>query len=226
MKHSGGSEPLPFDLLAPAYDSWFEGEGKMIFAIETAALREILPSLPKPWLEIGVGTGRFARALGIDMGIDPSREMLRIARERGVRVFIGKGEQQIFDDRSFGAVFLILTLCFVESAPDVLKETYRILDAKGKIVLGSVPLESPWGRYYQEKKRQGHPFYSYATFYGYSDMEKMLRSAGFSIETTVSTLFQQPDRVEHMESPRKGFHHDAGFIIIVANKNTQENREK
>ena len=92
---------MPFDLLAPAYDSWFEGEGKLIFAIETAALRQILPSLPKPWLEIGIGTGRFARALGIDTGIDPSREMLRIAREHGVRVFAGKGEQQIFDAGSF-----------------------------------------------------------------------------------------------------------------------------
>jgi len=59
-----------FDNLALAYDAWFEGEGKLIFAIETRALQEVLPSLPKPWLEVGVGSGRFAQALGIETGVD------------------------------------------------------------------------------------------------------------------------------------------------------------
>jgi len=57
---------LDFDSLASAYDAWFDGEGKLIFAIEVKAFQEILPLLPKPWLEVGVGSGRFAQALGIE----------------------------------------------------------------------------------------------------------------------------------------------------------------
>jgi len=41
--------------LASAYDVWFEREGKSIFASELEALRQILPLLAKPWIEIGVG---------------------------------------------------------------------------------------------------------------------------------------------------------------------------
>jgi hypothetical protein len=63
---------LDFDSLASAYDAWFEDEGKLIFAIEIRGFQKALPLLPKPWLEIGVGSGRFAQSLGIEIGLDPS----------------------------------------------------------------------------------------------------------------------------------------------------------
>lgn len=215
------NEVSPFDSMASVYDSWFEQRGQIIFALEVQAFQEILPSLPRPWLEIGVGSGRFAQALGIETGIDPSIEMLQIARGRGITVFAGRGEQQIFDSASYGTAFLIVTLCFVNSTLDVLKETYRVLVNGGKAVLGLVLKESPWGSFYQQKKRQGHPFYKYASFYSYNDVAKILKKVGFSIETIISTLFQEPSKVTHLEPPRKGFHPDAGFTIIVARKNTQ-----
>ncbi len=211
----------PFDSLASVYDSWFEEKGRLIFAIEVQAFQKVLPSLPKPWLEIGVGSGRFAQALGIETGVDPSVELLQMARGRGISVFAGKGEQRIFNAASYGTVFLIVTLCFVGSALDVLKETYHVLVHSGKVVLGLVLKESPWWRFYQQKKRQGHPFYKYATFYSYNDVVKMLKQADFSIETIISTLFQEPGKVTHLESPRKGFYPDAGFTVIVARKNVE-----
>jgi len=48
-----------FDELAPDYDAWFEEAGKLIFAIEMQAFQGLLSSLPEPWLEVGVGSGRF-----------------------------------------------------------------------------------------------------------------------------------------------------------------------
>ncbi len=211
----------PFDSLASVYDSWFEEKGKLIFAIEVEAFQEVLPSLPKPWLETGVGSGRFAQALGIETGVDPSVELLQIARRRGISVFAGRGEQRIFDAASYGTVFLIVTLCFVDSALDVLKETYRILIRGGRAVLCLVLKGSPWESFYQQKKRQGHPFYKYATFYSYDNVVEMLKQAGFSIETITSTLFQEPGKVTHLESPRKGFYPDAGFTVIVARKDIE-----
>ena len=77
----------PFDELASEYDAWFEEEGKLIFAIEVRAFQEILPYLPKPWLEIGVGSGRFAQALGIETGIDPSFRLSKWQEGEGLILF-------------------------------------------------------------------------------------------------------------------------------------------
>ena len=128
-KESGYS---PFDDLALEYDAWFDGEGSLIFFSEVKAFQTLLPSLPKPWLEIGVGSGRFAQALGINTGIDPSGKLVEIAKSRGINAFTGRGEEQIFDAASFGTVFLIVTLCFLETPLQVLKEVRHILIPGGK----------------------------------------------------------------------------------------------
>ncbi|HEY33086.1 MAG TPA: class I SAM-dependent methyltransferase [Dehalococcoidia bacterium] len=210
----------PFDDLAQEYDAWFDREGSLIFPIEVRAFEEILPSLPKPWLEIGVGSGRFAQALGIETGVDPSARLTEIAMKRGINTLLGEGEQKLFDEESFGTVFLIVTLCFLDSPLDVLKEANRILRPGGKIVLGLVLAESPWGQFYQAKKAEGHRFYKYATFYGHDEVVRLMAQAGFVNEMTVSTLFQSPGEVQYMEESREGYFPDAGFTIMIAGKGT------
>jgi len=207
-----------FDSLATEYDAWFEEDGKLIFAMEVKALKEVLTLLPKPWLEVGVGSGRFAQALGIETGIDPSAKLLKIARSRGLTVFRARGEEQFFDRETFGTVFLIVTLCFVDSPITVLREAYRILNPKGMMVLGLVLRGSPWGKFYQTKKLEGHRFYKYATFYSYQKVERLLVDSGFTIEKVVSTVFQKPGEVKEMEAPEEGFSVEAGFTIIVAER--------
>lgn len=217
MKRSK-SRSSPFDDLAKEYDAWFDREGNLIFFIEVQAFKSLLPTLPKPWLEIGVGSGRFARALGIETGVDPSFKLLQMARQRGINAFRGRGEQGIFDEESFGTVFLIVTLCFLDSPLEVLKETSRILIPGGKLVLGLVLKESPWGQFYQAKKAQEHRFYNFAAFYTYDEVLKLLEQVDFSSEKVVSTLFQQPGRVEHVEEHTEGYFPDAGFTAIVAGR--------
>jgi SAM-dependent methyltransferase len=211
------STPL-FDSLAESYDAWFEEEGKLIFAIEVSAFKEVLPSLPKPWLEVGVGSGRFAQALGIETGIDPSAKLLEIAKGRGITAFRARGEERFFKKETFGTVFLIVTLCFVDSPLAVLNEANRILKPEGKVVLGLVLKESPWGKFYLAKKGEGHRFYKYATFYSYQEVERLLIDSGFNTEKVVSTLFQKPGEVKEIESPREQFSAEAGFTIVVAGK--------
>ena len=211
-----------FDSLAREYDSWFDNEGRLIFKIEAAAFQDALPVLPKPWLEVGVGSGRFAQALRIATGIDPSMGLIRIARRRGVNVFLANGEDSFFDKETFGAVFLIVTLCFVNSPADVLREAYRILERNGKLAIGLVLRDSPWGQFYQNKKRQGHRFYSHATFYNFEEVKSFLENTGFAIEQVLSTLFQKPGEVKRMEEPKQGLYEDAGFVIIIASKKTGE----
>ena len=208
----------PFDSLAKPYDAWFEEKGKLIFAIEVKALKEALSLLPKPWLEIGVGSGRFAQALGIETGIDPSAKLLKIAKGRVITVFQARGEEQFFNEETFSTVFLIVTLCFVDSPLMVLHEAHRILKPEGKITLGLVLKESPWGKFYQIKKQEGHRFYRHATFYSYQEVQRLLTDSGFTIEKIISTLFQKPGEVKEIEVPRDGFSTYAGFTVIVAGK--------
>ena len=211
-----------FDSLASDYDAWFEEKGRLIFASEVEALRQVLPLLPKPWIEIGIGTGRFAQALGIDIGLDPSSGLLKIARNRGARVLLGRGEEAPFKDGSFGAIFFIVTLCFVDSPERILSEAARLLKTEGKVVLGMVLRESPWGQLYQREKETGHRFYSHAMFYSYGELDVLLKQAGFSVEQIASTLFQSPGEVKHIELPRQGFFADAGFTVILAGKTTAQ----
>jgi SAM-dependent methyltransferase len=208
----------PFDDLASEYDAWFDKDGSLVFFIEVQAFKTLLPSLPKPWLEIGVGSGRFAQALGIETGMDPSIELIQMARKRGIKAFHGRGEDELYDQGTMGAVFLIVTLCFLDSPLDVLKEANRILAPDGKVVLGLVLKESPWGRFYQQKKNKGHRFYKFANFYSREEVAKILAQSGFSIERIISTLFQKPGNVQNVEIPREGYSCDAGFTIFTAGK--------
>ena len=212
------SNASPFDKLATIYDAWYDEDGRLLFESEVRAVREILPDLPKPWLEVGVGSGRFAQALGIDTGLEPSTKLAEIARGRGIDVYYGKGEHVPFDKETFGTVFLIVTICFVKAPLDVLKEAYRILKPGGKVVLGLVLKESPWGKLYTEAKMKGHRFYRYATFYSYDDLTEMIQKAGFTINQIISTLFQKPGEVTETELPQNGYNPDAGFTVLTAGK--------
>jgi len=207
-----------FDSKALEYESWFEDEGKLIFATEVQAFQQILPLLSRPWLEIGAGSGRFAQALGISIGLDPSIELLKIAKSRGINAFLGKGEAAPFRDGTFGTAFLIVTLCFVDSPLAVFKEVDRILKDNGKIVLGLVLRESPWGKLYQHKKKLGHHFYKHALPYSFAELEALLVQVSFSIEAVISTLFQKPENVKNMESPQQGYSPSAGFTVIMAGR--------
>jgi SAM-dependent methyltransferase len=212
------TERSPFDDLAMEYDAWFDSEGSLIFLSETRAFKSLLSFLPRPWLEIGVGSGRFAHSLGIETGVDPAFKLLQIARRRGINAILGRGEQQLFDEESFGTVFLIVTLCFLDSPLSVLTEIHRILISGGKVVLGLVLRESPWGEFYQQKNAEGHRFYRYATFYSYDEAVRLLVEAGFTTERIVSTLFQRPDEVRHVEESKEGYFPNAGFTIIIGVK--------
>ena len=62
----------PFDENAEHYDVWFDTQrGRSVFESETLCLRPLASGVFRPWLEVGVGTGRFAQALGVEHGIDP-----------------------------------------------------------------------------------------------------------------------------------------------------------
>ncbi len=219
-----GDPVSPFDAAAADYDGWFDGDGKLVFETEVRALEQVLPNLPRPWLEIGSGSGRFTDSLGIDIGIDPSAGLLRLATARGpatdrrAGALRGRGEQLPFADAAFGAVFIIVVLPFVEWPLSVLRETRRVLQPGGKIVLAEIPRTSPWGQLYDAEGKDGHPIYSVASFRSYPELINVVERGGFGLEKIVSTLVQAPGEVSEVEQPQSGLALGAGFVVLVAGK--------
>ena len=208
----------PFHSLAEKYDSWYEGKGKLAFESELAALRSLLPGLPKPWLEVGVGTGRFAEALGIEQGIDPSEELLRFARERGVNVVWGEGEEMPFPTGGFGTVFLLTTWAFLEDPAAVLRECRRVLKPSGVLVNGYLDRDGNWGKGYVERGRQGHELFAHARFASCAEVVSATEQAGFKVTGTTSALFSGPGEAGSAEEPRDGFVRGASFVIVTAER--------
>ena len=204
-----------FGELAEEYDAWYQENP--LFEAELAALRELGP-LPQPALEIGVGTGVFAKALGFTYGLDPSVQMLKLARSKRLWVVCGRGESLPFKDGVFAACGLFFTLCFVENPLQVFREAKRILRPQGKLWLGFIPAGSPWANYYEAKKRAGHKLYRFARFYHYDEVLKLVQDLGFSLEKEVSSLYQSPDESPCYEAPREGYENGAGFLALSLRK--------
>jgi len=208
-----------FEEYAEGYDEWFDSpEGKVLFQSEVEAVRLLLKGLEHPFLEVGVGTGRFANELGIEFGIDPSPDMLRLAKERGIKVKKAEGEKLPYQDKSFGAVFLLFTLCFVKDPEKVLLEAKRVLKPGGGLIIGFINRESPWGRLYLKKKEEGHPIYQHARFYTVDDVAVLLRQVGMGIGAYASTLCRQPSQEPTKERAYDKLIEDAGFVCTLARK--------
>lgn len=205
------------DLFGERYDAWYDGPvGRRAFPQECAALQPLLDGLPRPWLEVGVGTGRFAAALGVSYGLDPAPAALALARRRGVAVVQARGEALPLRARSLGAVLLIVTLCFVADPLAVLRESRRVLRPDGGLVLGLVLAESPWGQWYRALARAGHPYYRLARFFTREELAGLLDAAGFAITRERSALLRPPPEVLPDEPAREGFDVRAGFSAILA----------
>ena len=208
-----------FDKYAEDYDRWFDSlEGRMLFEMEVEAVRLLMKDLEKPFLEIGVGTGRFAKELEIEFGIDPSARVLEIARKREVKVKKAMGEKLPFKEGSFGAVFLLFTFCFVDDPQKVISEAKRVLKEGGGLIVGIINRESQWGQLYIKKKAEGHPIYKHARFYSINEVVKITGKTGMAVVAYSSTLCQPPTGIPYKESGHNNLIKDAGFICMLARK--------
>jgi len=185
-----------FDSLADRYDAWFDAaEGSAIFAAEVQCLRRLLPQDLSGWVEVGVGTGRFAAALGVPEGIDPSAPMLERAEERGIRTRKATAERLSYPSASLDGILLVVTLCFLENPKRAMREFARVLKCDGQLLVGIVPADSPWGQFYRKKGQEGHPFYSVARFYTCQETKQLAASAGFEFVRAASALPKPPGEV-------------------------------
>ena len=194
------------------YDAWYE-KNKLAYQSELVAIKKFLPKKGKG-LEIGVGTGRFASALGIEWGIDPSARVLKVARERGIRVRKCSGEKLIFKKETFDYALSVVTLSFVKDPRKVIREAARVLRGKGKLVIGIVNRESFLGKYYLKKKGI---FYKSANLWTPKEIRGFLTEAGFGKFTFCQTIFRLPSQMRTVHKVTTGSSR-GGFSVIGAIK--------
>lgn len=206
-----------FDTIADNYDRWYDApEGKRLFQEEIDCLRCLEYDFSDRWLEVGVGTGRFAKALGCKFGIDLSLPMATRAARRGVWVFVGRGEQLPFPNHVFDGVLMAFTLCFLNRPEKVLQECARVMRPDGQLLVGTIPADSTWGRSYLRKGAEGHPLYARARFSTIVETMQLLGNSGFVLQRACSALFGGPN-IPSTGTPRvkSGIVADAGFIGLL-----------
>ncbi len=206
-----------FDHMADAYDGWYDQpEGKVIFHEELDCLGRVCHDYSGRWLEVGVGTGRFAKALGIAHGVDLSPGMAAIAVRRGVLAQVGRAENLPFQSECFDGVIIALTLCFLDNPEAAFVECARVLRRNGKLVVGTVPADSPWGEAYEKKKAEGHPVYSHARFHTVEKIVGLAEKTRFTLRNARSALFWGPgNQPEGPFETRSGIVSGAGFVGLL-----------
>ena len=211
------------DMLTEKYDAWYDSEeGSSLYESELKCLKPLVEHAFTPVLEIGVGTGRFAMHFPNIIGVDPAENALKMAEKRGIKTVHAYGENLPFEDETFGCVLIIATLCFVEDPLKILKEAKRVLKPDGSIIIGVIPKDSPWGTFYEEKKKQGSSFYSKARFNTFYDIKMMIEASGLIVAGIRSTLLQRPSEPRVIEEPVEGYFRDAGFLCIEAKRNKKK----
>lgn len=192
----------PFEVHTGRYDRWFDRH-EPAYRSEVAALAELLPE-PGRGLEVGVGTGRFAAPLGIEVGIDPAASMHALARERGVATVRGVGERLPFVDDAVETVLLVTTICFLDDVARALAEAHRVLGPTGSICIGYVDRDGPLGRRYRRRAADS-PFYVDASFVSTPDLVERLEAVGFDGFEFVQTIFSPPEALEEPDRIEPGF---------------------
>jgi SAM-dependent methyltransferase len=202
----------PFETHSQRYEAWFEKH-------EAAYISELLALRPfVPWegrgIEIGVGSGRFAAPLGVQVGVDPSPSMLVHAAARGIEAVEGVAENLPFADGSFDHALVVTTLCFVDSPARMLAEARRVLKPGGRLVIGFIDRESTLGQNYLLHQAES-VFYREATFYSADEVARLLLEAEFTACAWGQTLAHSLAETREIEPLRTG-RGQCAFVVVSA----------
>lgn len=187
---------------ARAYDAWF-ARHPAVFDAEAACLARCFEQGRRS-VEIGAGTGVFARCLGIGLGIEPAEAMARLCREKGVPVVRGSAEALPLASGTFGLAAMITVECFLEDVGRAFAEAARILEPQGVFVLAFLNRDTPLGRAYDLRKADD-PLYRFARFRSAAELKVLLEAQGFRVAAACQTVADFGDSVhEVLDGAGKG----------------------
>ncbi len=202
-----------FDRFYERYDEWYK-RNPIIARNELETVRFILALTGYPessCIEVGVGSGWFASRLGCTVGVDPSLNMLLLARSRGLEVIAGRGEALPLASGRIPVIAMIVTICFVDDLGLAIREVARALINGGSFISCIVPRDSSWGEFYRERAVSGHPFYSVAKFYSVDEIDHVAEEVGLRVIDRAATLSFNPWEDPVIESPHS-YNGGEGFV--------------
>jgi SAM-dependent methyltransferase len=163
-----------FDLYYQDYENWFEKHPD-IYKAEIETIKTLLPK--GKGMEVGVGSGRFSAPLGIRFGIEPSKKMAEIAKNKSIEVVEITAEKMDFK-QEFDFILMVTTICFVKDPLKTIQNCYKALKKGGYLLIAFVDLDSPLGKMYEKNKHKSK-FYAPATFFTKKDIINLMKKAGF-----------------------------------------------
>jgi SAM-dependent methyltransferase len=205
-----------FNEQVDAYEAWFEKYPE-VYESEVIAIREHFSKLPEniDGIEVGLGTGRFAYPLGIKQGIEPSEEMAKKARKRGLEIMNGVAEQLPYKDMKFDFV-LFVTVCHLANVRKAFSEAHRVLKPGGSLLVGFLDKDQGIAMQYEEQRERSH-FYKHATFYTVKRILQLLKDTRFINPEINQTLFGNLEEIKSIQSAEPG-HGKGSFVVIRAVK--------
>lgn len=208
-----------FDRNLNKYEQWFD-DNRYAFLSELEAVRELIPPEGRG-VEIGVGSGIFAEALGIKEGCDPSEKMREKAIERGINAIPCIAEKLPYEDESFDFALMVTTICFVDNPVKAIREINRILKPRGDLIIGFVDKESRIGKQYLEIKDKSL-FYRDATFFSTREIHELLAENNFLIGRSVQTAFGSLESIKNIQQAENEWG-TGSFIVTRAIKRVTKN---
>ena len=83
-------------------------------------------------------------------------------------------------------------------------------------MIGYLPADGPWGRFYLAQAAAGHPYYREAHFFTRDELRSLLAAAGFRPIRIRSALRWPPDADVPVMGVREGDDPMAGFLALLA----------
>jgi ubiquinone/menaquinone biosynthesis C-methylase UbiE len=157
------------------------------FVEEPGTLKKLkeLELTSKKVLDLGCGSGRYTRVLknfGANVvGVDPSEELLKIARKEIKNIdFLKKDSSNLpFKDNCFDMVFAGMVLHYVKDIESLFREVFRVLRPKGIFILTS---HVPYLELVRKVKFENKSYYEFDHYFKEGARYKNWTSIGIKIK--------------------------------------------
>ena len=197
-----------FEKYALEYDQWFKDHA-VEYEQELKAIRSLLPKEGRG-IEIGAGTGRFTKPLGVSLGIEPSNVMREIAISRGVNIVAGTAESIPVDDDLYDYALMVTTVCFLDTPEIAFREVRRVLKVDGYIIVGLIDRDSKLGRKYEESENK---FYRDARFHSVNEVKRDLNKSGFTNIEYVQAILPGDEAGNYEPKVKQGYG-EGSFVVL------------
>lgn len=219
-----------FDAHASDYDAWYDTElGRYVDSVEKGLVEELAePAEGERALDIGCGTGNYTIWLaekGLTVtGLDESRAMLEVAAAKtagtdlAVEWVLGDASALPFQGEWFDLVVSVTAMEFVDDRKAVLRDAMCLLKPAGRLVVGLLTRDSPWGELYlRDAEERTDGVFTNAHFFTEEELPALLDSP-YALR---KGLYHPPDldldrkAAEQLEGEKQALQEDgAGFFAV------------